>query len=392
MDYIDKFIQDIVSKPIYEPEKIENTIRSSLISKSVKSKTNIYKFITVFSAIIFAITSISYAGYYVVKNIFNNRKGFDTAIEHNYISIGTSEYIESNNISIKIDNSLMNAKNLDISFNILFDTIDISNYKNAEFEKILIVDNKQRILYSNNTNQLEKYIRDNNLDISIGNFNNHYFNSGASMKINNISKNNLNLIYNIVCSENYPESDGITVIAENIVLNEDGSSKILNGLWKITETFPEIFKENQTYKYSMTDTSEDEIVGVNLTVYNTEAELEIIMHNKVFSSDNLDPIEIIEELEKAKRDNNTKLIKDLEQKLINHDNTISNTFSNLYIKNSFEQEFKLSEIENPSNKTNENKNNIVFYGIFDLTTYDATKDLQLYFNYNNKDYIVNLNR
>ena len=37
MDYIDKFIQDIVSKPIYEPEKIEYTIRSTLKSKSVKS-------------------------------------------------------------------------------------------------------------------------------------------------------------------------------------------------------------------------------------------------------------------------------------------------------------------------------------------------------------------
>lgn len=392
MDNYEKIISNVLSKEIYVPQTIEDTIKNSLNSNFQNYSFMKYKIIALISSIIVAISGVVYAGYYIYKNIFNDRKGIEIAIEHGYISNGTEEYIESNNTFIKINNSLMNDKNLDINFDILLKDKEIQDIKHIEFEKLLIVDEENNILYSNNINQLEEYIANNNLNITVGNFNDNYFNSGSSTKIRNNYDDSLEIIYNIASDSNYPTSKKINIYAENIILKNTDTQELITGKWNISEELPEIFQDRQAYRYHLVNQYED-IISAELVVYNTETTIDLTVRDtNDYSKEELNKkyIELSQEYDKAKEENNLNSVQELENKLQLLQSSLLNTINNVYIKNSNNEIFKISNSETiHSNIFRPKDDNYLKYSdILELTLYDATNNLQLHFTYNNKEYIL----
>lgn len=390
MDYFDKQIKDVLNKEIYVSEEIEDTIRNSLNTKPKKFICIKYKLIAIIISFIATISGVVYAGYHIYKNVFNDRKGIETAIEQGYISNGTEKYVASNNIFVKIDNTLINDKNMDINFNILLKDREIQEIENIEFEKLLIVDEKNNILYSNNVDQLQNYISTNNLDIEIGNFNDNYFNSGSSNKIRQIYEDSLQLIYNITSNNNYPINKEITIYAENIILKNSNNLELINGSWIINEKLPEIFQDRQAYKYHLVNINED-IINAELTVYNTETTIDLTiknMNNYNQEELNAEYIELSKKYDKAKEENNLRDIQELKNKLQDLQNKLLNTIDNLYIKNSNNETFTISNSEtiHGSSYIPMKENYIKYSNIVDLSLYDVTENLQVYFTYNGKEY------
>ena len=395
MDDIDKIIINIITKEIYVPNDIENTIRNTLSSKNKKHNI-IFKIITIISGIIMAIGTVTFASYYISKNVFNNREGIKTAIEQNYISNGTENYIESNNINVKINNSLLNDRNLDINLSVELKDKDLTKIDNIEFEKILIYDEENKVLYSNNENQLKQYILDNSLDIEIGKFNDKYFNSGTSQKIQNKQKNKVDLVYNIISDNVYPKSKEIKILAENLLLKNKDNIEILQGKWNISEKLPEIFQDRKVYIYHLENNNKEDKIEAELKVYNTESviNLNIKFSRQEYKRINEQLTELKQEYNKSKEYNNIQLLGEIESQIDTLNEKIYQPIKNIYIENENGEQYFITKSETEHGKLyySNNEDMLYYNEIFDLTLYNSTDQIYIYFSYKDKDYKLKLTR
>ena len=396
---IEKEISRVISGKIYEPKEYKIAIEKALYANDKKMKnTYVYKMIAAICCSLILLSGIVYAGYSIIQNVFNNRKGVDTAISNNYIMDGLESYQESNGIAIKINNMLIDDYNLDISFNVKFDEkIKTEDIKSLKFEKMIIIDEKNRILFNTGKKEvLTNFLTSNSLDIKIDEFGENNINSSYGYKIENNQNNQVNLIYNLSSFDNeYPKSKQIIIYAENIIINNNENIK---GTWQIKQTIDSKFYSREKIEYKYEDNDEKNIVNVNATTYATGTNISIEIQMEEISNNKKDLESILNDIETeinneiiGSRDGK---INELRNELLNEKSDTNEVFTDIYIENDNGIRFYVTKNinENGEDYIVKDKQKLIYYNIVDMTIYDCTNEITLHFIYNENEYNIGLKK
>ena len=396
MDSLDQYIQGVVTKEIYEPENYIRTIQNSLDTNDRHRKYfNLYK-VAIIVICLLCTSGIAYATYNYVKNNFNRRKGIETAINNGYIMNVDGEPVTSNDVSLKINQILLDDYNLDLSFGLEFKNMEIpDNVQLIEFENIIITDENNNILYhSDNKDFFDNYVKSNNLNIDYIKYSDNYINSSSSNKSNCTNSNNYNLVYNIsVNNGTFPKSNSLHIYIENVVLRMKNNNSVINTNWNLTSSLSSSFQNRDTVKYSyLSNEGNDDIVSVTATTYTTGTNLKIEM--KV-SNDEIDAKKLKELIESAKaeqQNTESNSLNKIENELYYSKNKLHGLISNVYIENALGEKFYVTaKVTTDEYITNSQvKDYIIYSNTFDMTTYNYTNMIILHFTYNFKDYVLNL--
>lgn len=400
MDSLDQYIQGVVTKEIYEPENYIRTIQNSLDTNDRHRKYfNLYK-VAIIVICLLCTSGIAYATYNYVKNNFNRRKGIETAINNGYIMNVDGEPVTSNDVSLKINQILLDDYNLDISFGLEFKNMEIpDNVQAIEFENILIADENNNILYHLGSRDIfDKFVRSNNLNVEYRKYSDNYINSNSSNKSNCTNSNNYNLVYNIsVNNKTFPKSNSLHIYIENVVLRMENDNSVINTNWNLTSSLSSSFQNRDTVNYTyVSNEDNNDIVSVTATTYTTGTDIKLEM--KV-STDKVDSKKLKELIEKAKNESNEITeyyhgfyMSNTEKDLYDENNRIYNSFSNMYIKNSSGEKFYITNhINIDSNIYRSLEQDYLLYNCtIDMTIYNCTNEITLYFTYNNKEYTIPL--
>lgn len=400
MDSLDQYIQGVVTKEIYEPENYIRTIQNSLDTNDRHHKYfNLYK-VAIIVICLLCTSGIAYATYNYVKNNFNRRKGIETAINNGYIMNVDGEPVTSNDVSLKINQILLDDYNLDISFNLEFKNMEIPDDVQAvEFENILIADDNNNILYHLGSRDIfDKFVRSNNLNVEYRKYSDNYINSNSSNKSNCTNSNNYNLVYNIsVNNKTFPKSNSLHIYIENVVLRMENDNSVINTNWNLTSSLSSSFQNRDTVNYTyVSNEDNNDIVSVTATTYTTGTDIKLEM--KV-STDKVDSKKLKELIEKVKNESNEITeyyhgfyMSNTEKDLYDENNRIYNSFSNMYIKNSSGEKFYITNhINIDSNIYRSLEQDYLLYNCtIDMTIYNCTNEITLYFTYNNKEYTIPL--
>lgn len=400
MDSLDQYIQGVVTKEIYEPENYIRTIQNSLDTNNRHHKYfNLYK-VAIIVICLLCTSGIAYATYNYVKNNFNRRKGIETAINNGYIMNVDGEPVTSNDVSLKINQILLDDYNLDISFNLEFKNMEIpDNVQLIKFENILITDENNTILYhSKSKDFFDNFIRTNNLNVEYRKYSDNYINSSSSNKSNCTNSNNYNLVYNISANNGtFPKSKSLHIYIENVVLCTDNDNSVINTNWNLTSSLSSSFQNRDTVNYTyVSNEDNNDIVSVTATTYTTGTNIKLEM--KV-STDKVDSQKLKELIEKAKNESNEITeyyhgfyMSNTEKDLYDENNRIYNSFNNMYLENSFGEKFYITNnINVDSNVYRSLEQDYLLYNCtIDMTTHNCTNEITLHFTYNNEEYAISL--
>lgn len=401
MDSLDQYIQGVVTKEIYEPENYIRTIQNSLDTNDRHHKYfNLYK-VAIIVICLLCTSGIAYATYNYVKNNFNRRKGIETAINNGYIMNVDGEPVTSNDVSLKINQILLDDYNLDISFNLEFKNMEIPDDVQAvEFENILIADDNNNILYHLGSRDIfDKFVRSNNLNVEYRKYSDNYINSNSSNKSNCTNSNNYNLVYNIsVNNKAFPKSNSLHIYIENVVLRMKNNNSVINTNWNLTSSLSSSFQNRDIVNYTyVSNEDNDDIVSVTATTYTTGTNLKIEMKMPT-DKKTLDKLkELIRNSKNSYDIQNTEYydgdyITENEKFIFTENERIYNSFSDIYIENSKGEKFNVTNNTNVDNiiYRSMEKDYILYTCTFDMTTYNCSNNITLHFSYNNKDYSISL--
>lgn len=404
MDSLDQYIQGIVTKEIYEPEDYIRTIKSSLDSNNRHHKYfNLYKVAIIVVCLLFT-SGIAYATYNYVKNNFNRRKGIETAINNGYIMNVDGEPVTSNDISLKIDQILLDDYNLDISFDLEFKNMEIpEDVQLIKFENILITDENNNILYHSGSRDIfDNFVKSNNLNLKYKDYNGKYINSGLSVNI--ISKNNSSFM--LACNlspfnTTFPKSTKYNIYIENIIFSINNNYKIVNANWSLESSLTSDFQNRKSVKYTCQNLNDyNDIVNIDVVTYTTGTNFKIEMK---IPTDELDAKKLKELIEKAKNEQKFKAsqvmgyydgdyITKTEKNLYTIDEHIYNSLDNMFIKTSLDKKFYPTNniTANETFHIISNNTSIIYLNTFDMTSYDYTDTIYLHFAYNSHEYNIKL--
>ena len=400
MDSLDQYIQGVVTKEIYEPENYIRTIQNSLDTNDRHHKYfNLYK-VAIIVICLLCTSGIAYATYNYVKNNFNRRKGIETAINNGYIMNVDGEPVTSNDVSLKINQILLDDYNLDISFGLEFKNMEIpDNVQAIKFESMLITDENNNILYHSGSKEIfDEFVTKNNLNVSYKEYTDKYINSGLSINIIPDNKSSFMLACNLSpFNATFPKSTKYNIYIENIVFSINNTDKVINANWNLESSLTSDFQNRNSVKYTCQNLSDyNNIVNVDVVTYTTGTNLKIEMK---LSNDEIDAKKLKELIEKAKNENaNLSNVKqnsktETEYQIYNKKSAVYDFFKDIFIENSLGKKFyPTSNIT--TNKTfyiSPNNTGITYLNTFDMTSYDYTDTIYLHFIYNSHEYNIQLN-
>lgn len=410
MDELDRYISQIVSKKITEPYKYEYTIKNALKynkSNMVFAKRNQWiKILATAMGCIVLCTSIVFAKDIIqyIQNIFNNRQGFNTAIQNNYIQKNETEQINCNGTNVKANYILMDDYNLDINFEVQLQNIMNSKDNNTiEFKDFMITDENNRIIYCNNENMFNQYCYNNNLYYKMGEFNENYINSAISSntKLINYDDKKYEIIYNLSAYNNvYPKSKALYIKVNNLIAN---NSVEIVGTWEMKIDLPEKFQNREIYVYKADNSNNINVLET--IVYNTGTNftLQVPYEKKEYSQEYID--ELLEKAEKEANNYNKDAINTCNENehsfigpateelyyIFNESETL---ISDVYIQNENGEKYYITNNVNENGTINKisEKGLLEYSNTLDLTIYNATNILNLHFKYKGIDYNIELKR
>lgn len=390
-DDLEKEIANVIKGKISEPEEYKIAIENALYTNDKKLNNNyLYKMIATICCALALLSGIVYASYSIIQNVFNNRKGFQTAIDNNYIMDGLETYQESNGVSVKINNMLIDDYNIGISFNIKFDNeskLKLENIESFEFEKMIILDEENRVLFNNKGNPtLNNFLKNNHLDINIDKFNESYVNATASSETRNIHYNQLDLIYNLTTNEqSYPKSKEIVIYVENINLNGETTIK---GIWQIKQKIENKFYNREKITYNCKNDKDKNIISMELETYATGTNLKLELEINNASDKNL--IEKLDEIEGLAKNNIKNDKNDSYKEITSEIGELYKIFKDVYIENENGIKFSITNSVNENRQTIERENKIIYNDTLDMTIYDCTSKIILHFIYEDEEYNIEL--
>lgn len=397
-DEIDNLFLDYFNENKEVPYSIQNTINHALDSeKKQNSLLEFIKALIITLIGIFTVTGGLVFARKMVNHYFNNNVGIDTAVQNGYIESVDSDYVESNNVKLKVKDFMMDDFNLNFNFDIMTDS-DISNVNDIIFSDVLITDESHNVLYSDNRDLLVKYCKDNDIEYNEEQYNKQLLNIGCNHCINSKSDNYVDYVYNLY-SDNYPLSRRLRIIIGNITLISDCNTSV-DGNWEMNITVPEKFYKRESSEYRVTYCSDPSFVVTNARLYDTcmkisfKINISNIAHEKSI-------IDILSSYVDANTnyDSRKKGLENFNKNLNNDEFSnnlfeefIKNSITDIHIKNATEYNFYPTTSNDTENSYIISPNGIFHIETFSLTKYDATKKLNLYINYNNKIIEINLEK
>ncbi len=392
-DDLEKEIAKVIKSKICEPEEYKIAIKNALYTNDKKLKNNyLYKMIATICCTLALLSGFVYAGYSIIQNVFNNRKGFETAINNNYIMDGLETYQESNGVSVKINNMLIDDHNIGISFNVKFDDeskLKPEDIKTLRFEKMVILDEENRVLfYTRGKDVLNNFIKNNDLYMNAEEFDKKYVNPAISTEVRNIQNKQLDLIYNLTSNEqSYPKSKKIVIYAENIILNNE---TVVKGIWQIKQKIEDKFYNREKITYHCKNNNEKDIISLELETYATGTNLKLELKTKEIVDKN--SIEKLDEIEMLAKNNMKNDKNDSYQQITSKIGELYKKFKDVYIENENGIIFGTTDGFNDNEKITylENQKNIVYFNILDMTIYDCTNKITLHFIYEDEEYNIEL--
>ncbi len=241
------------------PNSYYYAINTAFQSKSQKPK---HLFINKLIATACTITTL-FAGVVfarnIIGNIFNDNDGMTKAIEDGYIFTSTADYIDSNNVKAKVNNILMDEKNISFTLSLILpEEYSPELTKDINFPNMLITDDENRILYCGNYYAFEGFKNNNKINYNYGDFNDNYINSGINMYLSTQNKIELTIVFNIF-ADKFPNSKNLKIQFSEIDFGAGTSLVTLNGNWIIDVSLPEKFYNRETSSYHISDISDTTI-------------------------------------------------------------------------------------------------------------------------------------
>lgn len=420
MDSLDKKLEEIYTADIELPEWYKYTVRNTL--KECKQNLTLhyrktFKPLIAFASCLLLITTVTFAYNNKeisenIKNFFKVNKGMDTAIENGYIEKPEMEYINSNDVSVKVDNFLMDDFNLCFTFNIKFDnSIDISNMDKINLNNFIITDECKRIIYCDNKNIFNEYVSEENLDYQYNEFNENYINNGVNYYVKNqdLEENTISLVYNLYTDTNYPKSKNLNFKFSNINYIDNNTNKNISlvGDWNLDIAVPEEFYNRTGIIYRVKSCSDERINVEKAVVYDTCMKFSFTMKtNKIYNENDSK-----EEIERKVKERE-KSLKEQDKQFANSDGSVSIpieeweeyelTFAPFSTNTFIETEYGTKYFPTRSNPGDEEWDDGSYTGIikyrqtYALTKYDVTNNLKIYLKFNNngewEDIIVELEK
>lgn len=295
-DKIDDLFYEYFKEKEKVPDMITNTINHALYKKNKN-----YKIIVLIKRIILTIIGLStitsgfvfakdlkHLAEKLIENIFGNyNNGISSAVENGYIENIDMQYIDSNDLKIKIDQIILDDYNLGIIFNIESkEKMNTDDLFDINLKNLLITDENNNVLFAEYENQDDfiKYCEENNLDK--GTYNIGYANSPANGKILNKDENNI--IYSLyTTSEKFPKSQKLNIkfdkiyLLNNKVFDEENNIPIDNhyatitGNWDINIDLEEIKNNRKTIEYTVSKINDKhtDVLKASLSMTNMRLEL-----------------------------------------------------------------------------------------------------------------------
>ena len=265
MDNIDNIIGNVVQKQIYEPVEFKQAIMTSFENEnkySVKNKIikiiiTIIAFITTSAGVVFAKDISNF-----IKNIFEHEtigRGVIEMAENGYIQNVNMDFIENNEVYVKVNNILMDDYNLDIVFEVKTKE-NTEKISDIEIEDLIISDENNNLIYCNynRADLYEQFCKEHNIEFSKMNMHNNLTNGGYQTQIIEKTEDSIKFLYKMY-SDNYPKSKELIFNFKKInMLVNNEVSKELKGNWNIKIDLPEDFYTRKTLIYSVKDNSDTE--------------------------------------------------------------------------------------------------------------------------------------
>lgn len=306
MNNIEEKLKNIFLEEQLPPTSYDFMINKTLNNLKFHKKHNYKNIKLAFTAVCCSLLLIT--GTVFAKDIekfiiekFGLGKGVETAINNGYIEspemdyVGSSsstkineEIVDTINAKSKINDFFIDDYNLSVEFYIQFDDnikdiINLENINTIELQDLIIVDEKNRILYdSNNKERFEEYCKENNLPYKYKEFNENYINSGLnSFPRYNMNGTYISLIYNMY-SDKYPISQKLNFSFTKIQFTESDNpdKKIsITGDWSISLEVPENMIERSYESYKMISCDNENFNVYTARVTDTGFELGIMISN-----------------------------------------------------------------------------------------------------------------
>lgn len=265
MDNIDNIIENVMQKTICEPEEYKQAILTAFENKNqynvhsniiIKIISAITAFLTITAGIVFAKDISNW-----IYNIFNPEtigKGVVDMAEKGYIQNTNMDFIESNGVSVKVDNILMDDYNLDIVFEVKTEK-DIESIYNIKMPDLIIYDENNKLIFcSDNKNLYEEFCKKHNIEFSEMNMKNNLTNRGYQIEVIEREDKSIKFLFKMY-SDEYPKSKKLTLDFKNIelILNNRDVQEF-KGNWKIEIELPEKIYNREVILYNVKDNSDKE--------------------------------------------------------------------------------------------------------------------------------------
>lgn len=378
----------------YIPDVVTNGIETVMYTNKAKI-FNLYDFIRQIIITILSILTLT-GGVVFAKdienffnNLFNNMNGVTTAINNGYITDTEMEYINSNDVNIRVDKVLMDDYNLCLNFNIdlsKINDIDLNNISSIYFKDLVLLDENNEVIFYSNNNYLDTYCSKNNINNIINDYS-----SNMSYYINNIDLENKSctLTYNFSrCNNTFPKSKKLLLGSSGIEIEKQSSEQVhivsINCEHNLAIDIPEKFYNRQALVYTVKSSSDENFILNDATVYETGTKIsfDLKINNEIINEEKL------QEAQNLLKNGNY-----IPDELSSQLKTFFNPFSDIYLIDSNNNKYSMTRNHSEDNVLNSNiKNHLIFTSTFDLTKFDASDEIQLHFIYDSKEINVILQK
>lgn len=380
---LDEKIEKIFKEKIKKSDKYNIVIQRALFDEKITNKNNLailkrvacVIFLCILATgIIFTKDISAFIGKHLLN--INSNEGIRAAIENDYIHETNMEPSSYNDVSIKIDEIIMDKFNLLILFDI--ETPKVEKIQNIKIENLIITDEKDNyiVLKLESSDEYKEFYEEQNIK---QNYKNIALNNGAYYE-QLVIKQNKNLKFKYTThSEEFPKSKILNVKIKNLIFEfEKGNNEKILGEWNFSIDLPEKMYNRKVKLYNETDENTEDISIVKAEVSNTETRIELTTKWG-------EPVYTDEDSEEEKR---RKI-----DEVFNKNHSIKEILiKDEYIENSNGERFY--PVIN-SNDDNGGYNQMLdgtlrYWQTFNLTEYNATDTLKLVLNKQGKIIEINL--